>query len=218
MNAQSPRSRPRRARLPLPAVLAIAVGAAFLVGVLLFAAAYLARRPAAQPEAGPALPERSGRTAVPALPTPQPAAERPAVDAPWQAPASDPVAPDAAPAMPAAVDPALPEAWEAAPETIPPAVGGATRAPVAVRTPEPSFPRSAMRRGESGEVILAVRVDRDGRPRDVQVDRSSGYPALDRAAASAVRRWRFEPALEGGVAVEAEVRIPVEFVAGGARR
>lgn len=81
MNAQSPRPRARRARLPLLAVLAIAVGAAFLVGVLLFAAAYFARRPAAQPEAGPALPERSGR-AVPALPTPQPATERPARDRP----------------------------------------------------------------------------------------------------------------------------------------
>lgn len=119
--------------------------------------------------------------------------------------------------MPVAADPTVPQDWESAPGAPPSAVGGATRAPVAVRTPEPAFPRSAMRRGESGEVILAVRVDRDGRPRDVRVDRSSGYPALDRAAASAVRRWRFEPALDAGMPVEGEVRIPVEFVDPGRR-
>ncbi|WP_024890597.1 energy transducer TonB [Luteimonas huabeiensis] len=216
MNAKPPRSRARRTRLPLPAALALALGAAFLAGVLLFAAAYLARRPA-QPENGPALPARAGR-AVSALPSPQPASERRA-DAPRQAPALDPVESAVAPAaqaMPAVADPGAAEDGGALPGTVPPAAG-ATRAPVAVRTPAPDYPRTAMRRGEAGEVIVAVRVDREGRPREVRVDRSSGYPALDRAAAGAVRRWRFEPALEGGRPVEAEVRVPVEFVGDGWR-
>ncbi|HEX2931804.1 MAG TPA: energy transducer TonB [Candidatus Binatia bacterium] len=40
---------------------------------------------------------------------------------------------------------------------------------------------------------------------------SSGSEALDRAAAEAIKRWRFHPARYGDKAVESWLRIPIEF-------
>jgi protein TonB len=45
----------------------------------------------------------------------------------------------------------------------------------------------------------------------VEINRSSGSEALDRAAAEAIKRWRFIPARYGDKAVESWIRIPIEF-------
>jgi periplasmic protein TonB len=62
-----------------------------------------------------------------------------------------------------------------------------------------------------GTTLLRVHVATDGRIDDVQVERSAGHAALDRAAASAVRRWRFEPARDATGPVAVWVVIPVNF-------
>ena len=49
--------------------------------------------------------------------------------------------------------------------------------------------------GSMGTTFLRVYVAADGRVTDVQVDQSAGHPDLDRAAAEAVRRWKFGPAV-----------------------
>jgi protein TonB len=64
---------------------------------------------------------------------------------------------------------------------------------------------------QQGVVYLHVLVNADGRPDDVSVSRSSGYPLLDRAAVEAVRGWTFEPARAGGLPVSSPVEIPVRF-------
>jgi protein TonB len=51
----------------------------------------------------------------------------------------------------------------------------------------------------------------DGRVGEVMIERSAGHPDLDRAAADAVRRWRFEPARRGTEAVPMWLELPVEF-------
>jgi protein TonB len=56
-----------------------------------------------------------------------------------------------------------------------------------------------------------VVVEVDGLPGAVSLNRSSGYPLLDRAALDAVRQWTFEPARAAGVAVPSAVVIPVRF-------
>lgn len=58
----------------------------------------------------------------------------------------------------------------------------------------PRYPRSSLRRGEEGSVLLAVTLDRSGHPNRVDVASSSRSRALDRAAVDAVRQWRFAPA------------------------
>ena len=78
-------------------------------------------------------------------------------------------------------------------------------------TPRPDYPDSARREGREGRVLLRVLVDDQGRTRTVEINSSSGSDALDRAAAEAIRRWRFYPARNGDQSVESWLRIPVEF-------
>ena len=59
--------------------------------------------------------------------------------------------------------------------------------------------------------MLKVRVDPQGVPDRVTVDRTSGFDVLDKAARKAVRHWRFHPARRGLDAVPSWVRIPVAF-------
>jgi TonB family protein len=54
-------------------------------------------------------------------------------------------------------------------------------------------------------------VGSDGVPRDVRIARSSGHQDLDEAARKALWDWRFEPALEKGVAVPRWVKLSFEF-------
>jgi protein TonB len=78
-------------------------------------------------------------------------------------------------------------------------------------TPRPDYPESARREGREGRVLLRVLVDHQGRSKQVEINSSSGSEALDRAAAEAIRRWRFHPARHGDQPVESWLRIPIEF-------
>jgi protein TonB len=75
----------------------------------------------------------------------------------------------------------------------------------------PPYPRKARRLGYEGIVMLKVLIDESGRVDDLMVLQSSGHPVLDRAAASAVRKWLFEPGTEGGIKKKMWVKIPVRF-------
>jgi len=75
----------------------------------------------------------------------------------------------------------------------------------------PVYPESARRAGIQGTTLLRIYIERDGRVGDVSVQRSAGHQALDEAAADAVRRWRFEPALNSTGPVSIWALVPVEF-------
>ena len=77
--------------------------------------------------------------------------------------------------------------------------------------PKPIYPMEAKRRGIEGNVLLYVEVSAAGRAALVKVQQSSGHPDLDQAAKSAVERWRFEPAMQGGQAVPGAANVPVQF-------
>lgn len=78
--------------------------------------------------------------------------------------------------------------------------------------PPPPYPRDALRAGQGGTVLLQVLVDVDGKPLQVEVERSSGHRALDRAAQRHVlARWTFRPAVQDGRPVRAIGLVPVEF-------
>ena len=78
------------------------------------------------------------------------------------------------------------------------------------RTP-PEYPTAALRRRETGTVLVHAEVDAAGNPTDVSVARSSRSRALDRAAVQAVRRWTFRPAQQDGRPVAGSLDVPVEF-------
>jgi protein TonB len=78
-------------------------------------------------------------------------------------------------------------------------------------TPRPDYPESARREAREGRVLLRVLVDDQGHSKQVEINSSSGNDALDRAAAEAIRHWRFHPARYGDKPVESWLRIPIEF-------
>ena len=78
-------------------------------------------------------------------------------------------------------------------------------------TPKPNYPDSARREGREGSVLLRVLVDDQGRSKHVEINHSSGSEILDRAAADAIKRWRFYPARYGDQPVESWLRVPIEF-------
>jgi len=58
---------------------------------------------------------------------------------------------------------------------------------------QPAYPDTAQVNGEQGDVVLKVRVNEDGRVRNVEVEKSSGFDDLDNAAVGGVLRWRYLP-------------------------
>ena len=73
------------------------------------------------------------------------------------------------------------------------------------------YPIEALRQGHQGTVILLVLVGTDGRPKEIQIKKSSGYRELDRAAREGVMQYRFSAAVRDGKPFEAWVEVPINF-------
>ena len=80
-----------------------------------------------------------------------------------------------------------------------------------VRAAPPVYPKESQRRREHGTVLLRVLVDAQGRPAQIQVERSSGFERLDSAAREAVEKFLFRPYEVNGVAQPAQILIPIGF-------
>lgn len=78
--------------------------------------------------------------------------------------------------------------------------------------PSPSYPVRSRRAGETGQAMVRVLIDTGGRATQVGLQKSTGHQALDDEALSAVRKARFRPYVEGGVAQPVWVLIPINFV------
>lgn len=137
-------------------------------------------------------------------------------------PTAPPLRPQALPLSPPALPIAAPSSL-GTPATLPsartttdvPAVPGMAapvEASLAYRSAPLQFPLQALRQRMHGLVLLRVLVDETGTPVEVQVERSSGYPLLDRSAREQVMAgWRFQPAMLNGQRVRAWARVPVSF-------
>ncbi len=133
-------------------------------------------------------------------------------------------------------DDTLPDAPEFFPRTIPSSVGRElkrlppAKTPIVIKkesdqisprvsraypktdgNPPPQYPILARRRGWQGTVQLTVRVLENGHVDNIAIEKSSGYPILDKAALNAVSRYRFVPGQKGGRPVAMRVRVPVHF-------
>ena len=183
-----------------------------------------AAKPApAPPKPKPAQP-RSAEAPPPPLPTqplptppeqvrPQPARPVPALHRPAPRPSSSPATPSTAPPAPRpAPQMNLGNLNDNETNAL---VTGAAIVPAKpddrYHNREPDYPASAVLRGEQGAVELLIHVGPDGRAQAVDVLRSSGWAALDRAARQAVLSWHFLPALKHGVAVPAAMPLRVVF-------
>ena len=77
--------------------------------------------------------------------------------------------------------------------------------------PKPPYPELSRERGEEGRVRLTVTVEPNGSPSSVRVSSSSGYPRLDKAAETAVRKYRFKPATRNGEAIRSSYTFAINF-------
>ena len=84
-----------------------------------------------------------------------------------------------------------------------------THLPKPVERSRPVYPDSARSHGVTGTVMLEALVLTDGTVGDTYILRS--IPDLDTAAAYAVQRWKFSPALDGDKPVAVWVAVPIKF-------
>jgi len=79
---------------------------------------------------------------------------------------------------------------------------------------KPLYPDSA-RGWLEADVVLMVTVSPEGEVCEVELLESAGltraHKDMNRSAIAAVVRWRYRPAMRNGVAVEARIKVPVQF-------
>jgi protein TonB len=86
--------------------------------------------------------------------------------------------------------------------------------PVALDAESPvSYPQPLLDQGVEGTVVLHLFADAKGGivPESTRVAESSGYPAFDSAAVSAVPRFHYAPAVREGTPVATTFLQPVQF-------
>jgi len=111
-----------------------------------------------------------------------------------------------------AADVVAPEvASEDSADTPPPVAEPTLVAAELLEHPAPTYPKTSLRRGEEGTVLLRLHIDERGVVTSVDVVRSSDHLRLDDAAVEGVMHWRFEPALRDGEAYATTVLHQITF-------
>ena len=85
------------------------------------------------------------------------------------------------------------------------------RRPQLIRHLSPLYPFAAKRKGIQGQVIVRIIVDKMGNVRDPEVIEATPEGVFEESAISAVRRWRFKPAIKDKRSVSVYVIVPVKF-------
>lgn len=132
-------------------------------------------------------------------PKPKPLPKAPPSERAVKAPEPEPT-PAPAVAQPAEPAPAAP-----APVLPPRADAGQ------ISNPAPAYPSLSRRLREEGLVVLEILIRADGSVGEIKLKASSGFKRLDEAAMNAVKRWRYQPATQGGIAIDFWYEQPVEF-------
>jgi len=150
-------------------------------------------------------PKKSAPEAKPELPVQTPApVVQPAVQQVPATPAEAPVV-----AKPAVAAAGNPEHTGVGAQAAPKEVGQ-----LACRIPKPDYPRAARRQGQSGQVMVRLVVNEQGRVATAEVTKGSGFAALDEAARNAALAGSCEPYREGGNAIRVTALQAFNFVPG----
>ncbi len=172
-------------------------------------------QPAAPRPPAPAAP-RKPVPPSPKLPPPSPAPVMVAEPSPAPATFVVPVqpAPQPAPALAPPIAQEAPTAQPAPPVPRAPAPGPRTISASEVqflKTPALQYPAASRRARETGRVVLRLFIDERGQPRQVQVNRSSGFPRLDDAAVAAIEQALFKPHTENAQPIGVWALVPIDF-------
>jgi TonB family protein len=90
-----------------------------------------------------------------------------------------------------------------------------TARPDHAHSPKPAYPLALRDLGVSGVVWLRVWVDKNGRPREIELAKGSGYRLFDEAALRAVQHWHFVPAKNEQQSLASWVEFAVRFEING---
>lgn len=80
-----------------------------------------------------------------------------------------------------------------------------------LNNPAPAYPSLSRRLREEGVVLLEILIKADGTVSEIKLKKSSGHKRLDDTATKAVAKWRYQPATQGGMAIDYWYEQPVEF-------
>lgn len=132
-------------------------------------------------------------------PKPKPLPKAPPSERAVKAPEPEP------PPTPPVAQPAEPKPAAPAPVVPPRADAGQ------ISNPAPAYPSLSRRLREEGLVVLEILIRADGSVGEIKLKASSGFKRLDEAAINAVKRWRYQPATQGGQAIDFWYEQPLEF-------
>ena len=84
--------------------------------------------------------------------------------------------------------------------------------PRAIRTFSPKYPDVAKEEKIEGRIVVEIVVTKEGTPKDAWVVDAEPPDIFEEAALEAVRKYIFAPGTRNGEAVDARVRLPINFV------
>ncbi len=149
---------------------------------------------------------------TPAAPAPAPAAA--AVEKPTSQPVTENAAPAAPEKKPVPPPPAAavvnePPSPAPAPAPAAPVVSGGLTQSIPISQASPVYPELALRTRASGQVVLELQIDSQGRV--VKATAVSGPAIFYNAAIAAALKWRYKPASINGVNVASQSRVTMTF-------
>jgi TonB family protein len=86
--------------------------------------------------------------------------------------------------------------------------------PIAIKQPDPAYPRSAAQNGIGGTTTVTLTVMPDGSVDNVQLVRPASRE-MNQATQDTVKKWKFKPAMCGNEPVAADIRVEMNFRLGG---
>ena len=89
-------------------------------------------------------------------------------------------------------------------------IGGKVKRPIVIDSEEPEWSEQAREAKFSGDVLVYLWIDKNGKPSHVRVVRGAGM-GLDEKAVEAVRQYRFKPATLDGQPVTVDMYVDVSF-------
>jgi TonB family protein len=85
-----------------------------------------------------------------------------------------------------------------------------TSAPRVIERADPGYTDEAQAAKVEGSVLLSITIGTDGMAHDINVVKKLGS-GLDEKAVEAVQKWKFQPGMKDGLAVNTRAQIEVNF-------
>ncbi|CAM8643192.1 MULTISPECIES: energy transducer TonB [Sphingobium] len=208
-----------RSRPNVPAIVAILVVHALLIGALIQVRNHVQRTEAAKltvvnlsppPPPPPAAETPPPPPSAPQVVAPPPIVQTPAPPVPTVQTSPEPVPVQAA--APVTVIAPGPSTSVAAPPAPPSMVQGGDLGAQMVAGKPPRYPIDSRRKREQGTVVLTITLAMDGGVESIVVSQSSGFARLDDAARDAVKGWRWKPTIRGGQPVRVRGVVEIPFI------